>query len=106
MAGGAFHDLAGMALKLGGSYIVVSHIGAAFRLDRPLRMGAAVAGFTIDSGMAFAQPVKNCIAIHGLFREAFVGGNDGSSIGVVGPASLEQADVVRSLDNVSSGGQV
>ena len=46
MAGGAFGDLAGMALNLGGSHIVVGNRSAAFGQYRPLRMGAAMAGFT------------------------------------------------------------
>ena len=54
MAGGAFGDLAGMALNLGGREIVVGNISAAFRQYRPLSMGAAMAGFTGNSGMAFA----------------------------------------------------
>ena len=57
--------------------------------------------------MAFTQPVKNRIAVRGsFFCEAFVGGSDRRSVGVVGTPGLEQADTVRRPDDVRIGCQI
>ena len=101
MAGTAFDDFSGMSLQLDGGHVVIGDICAAFRLDRPFRMGAPVAGLAEQIPMPLAEAVENPVSIQFIFRKPLVGCTDGCGVDrIIGAVGLQKTDAVLCPDDL------
>ena len=95
MTGRTFDNGAAMPLDLPGGHIVIGRgIGVG-----PDGVGAAVAGFTVDVSVAFAEPVKRI----SLFGKSSVSGLDGGGGFVPGQVGRGEPDAVGSQLHACTG---
>ncbi len=101
MAGTAFDDFTCMPLQLDGGHVVIGDICSAFRLNRPFRMGAPVAGLAEQIPMPLAEAVEDPVSIRIIFRKPLVGCTDGRSLDrIIGAVGLQKSDAVLCPDDL------